>query len=347
VAPPIDRIYATFDGRSKASLPELSQALLAWQQIVWPQLRAGYAALDTRQERRQEAGDLAVLLQCNPQRMISAKADIDPGAIQARPCFLCRANLPARQQAILYRRQFLVLCNPFPIVPRHFTIAHREHRPQYLNRCLPTFLKLARDVHPDYAVLYNGPQSGASAPDHLHFQALPKTSIPVLNEGGKHITKVREKNGVSLFKKIDGARTALLVEGADAKEIAVLIRILIRAMQRVQPPPTASIAPLLQSKSLQQIEPLQQVEPMLNLFCHYGEGGWRVIIFPRRKHRPAAYYKSGEEQILVSPGAVDMGGVLVLPREEDYHRLDAASLMNIFQEISLEEAFIDAIVAAL
>lgn len=333
--PKVDRIYATFDGRNKASLPELSLALLARQRLVWPQLRAGYGALDTRLERRLEAGDLAVVLQCNPQRIISTQADLDPGAIKARPCFLCRANLPARQQAILYRRQFLVLCNPFPIVPRHFTIAHREHRPQSLNRVLPTFLKLARDFHPDYAVLYNGPQSGASAPDHLHFQALPKTSIPVLNEGVEHITKVREKNGVSLFKKIDGARTAVLVEGADAKEIAAFIRILIRAMRRVQSPPT------------EPMEPLQQIEPMMNLFCLYGDGRWRVIIFPRQKHRPAAYYKSGEDQILLSPGAVDMGGVLVLPREVDYNRLDAALLMNIFQEISLGEAFIDEIVAAI
>lgn len=333
--PKVDRIYATFDGRNKAPLPEVSLALLARQRIVWPQLRAGYAALDTRLERRLEAGDLAVVLQCNPQRIISAKADLDPGAIKARPCFLCRANLPARQQAILYRRQFLVLCNPFPIVPRHFTIAHREHRPQLLNRVLPSFLKLARDFHPDYALLYNGPQSGASAPDHLHFQALPKASIPALNEGGEHIRKVREKNGVSLFKKVNGPRTALLVEGVDAKEIAAFLRRLIQAMQRVQSPPT------------EPMEPLQQIEPMMNLFCLYGEGGWRVIIFPRQKHRPAAYYKSGEDQILLSPGAVEMGGVLVLPREVDYHRLDAALLMNIFQEISFGEAFIDEIVAAI
>lgn len=346
-----NRIYATFDGRSKTALPALAQALLARQQIVWPQLAAGYAALNMRQERRLEAGDLAVVLQCNPQRIISTKADIDPAAIKARPCFLCRANLPANQEAILYRREFLVLCNPFPIVSRHFTVSHREHRPQSLHGALPSFLKLARDFHPDYAVLYNGPQSGASAPDHLHFQALPKASIPVLNEGGEHITKVREKNGVSLFKKIDGARTALLVEGADAKEIVNfirrLIRVFIRAMQRVQPSSTEPPEPPRPIKSLQPSDPLQPFEPMLNLFCLYAEGTWRVILFPRRQHRPAAYYKSGTEQIMVSPGAVDMGGVLVMPREEDYNRLNAALLMNIFQEISMGEAIIDEVVAAL
>lgn len=327
------RIYATFDGRSKTTLPALAQALLTRQQVDWPQLRTGYAALDMRQERWLEAGNLAVLLQCNPQRIVSTKADIDPVAIQKRPCFLCHANLPAGQQAIVYRRHLLVLCNPFPIVSRHFTIAHREHRPQLLHGVLPSFLKLARDFQPDYAVLYNGPQSGASAPDHLHFQALPRASIPVLSEGGEHITPVLEKNGVSLWKKIDGARTAWLVEGADAKAIVALLTALIRAMQRILSP-----GPLTRP---------QQSEPLLNLFCLYAEGRWRVMIFPRRQHRPAAYYKSGAEQIMVSPGAVDMGGVLVLPREGDYNRLDAALLMNIFQEISLGEAIMDEIGAAL
>jgi hypothetical protein len=163
----------------------------------------------------------------------------------------------------------------------------------------------------------------------------------VLNEGGEHITKVREKNGVSLFKKIDGARTAWLVEGTDAPEIVAFLRLLIRAIQRLQSPPPEPLA------RLQQSAPLQKSEPMLNLFCLYAEGRWRVTIFPRRKHRPAAYYKSGAEQIMVSPGAVDMGGVLVLPREDDYNRLDAVLLMNIFQEISLGDQIMDEIVAAL
>jgi hypothetical protein len=332
------RIYATFDGRSKAALPTLAQDLLARQQIAWPQLAAGYAALDMRRERRLAAGDLSVLLQCNPQRIVSTRADIDPAAIKRRPCFLCPANLPAEQQAILYRRHFLVLCNPFPIVSRHYTIAHREHWPQALHGVIPTLLQLARDFHPDYALLYNGPQSGASAPDHLHFQALPKASIPALNEVGQHITKVREKSGVSLYKQIDGARTAWLVEGENAKDIAALMRLLLRAMQRLKTP----LGDTLQKK----VSPLH-AEPMLNLFCLYAVGRWRVMIFPRRMHRPSAYYQSGEEQILVSPGAVDMGGVVVLPREVDYNRLDAALLMNIFQEISLGEAIMDEIVAAL
>lgn len=330
-----------FDGRSRMALPTLTEDLLARQRSIWPQLADGYAALAMRRERRLAAGDLSVLLQCNPQRIVSTGASIDPAAIKARPCFLCPANLPAGQQAILYRRRFLILCNPFPIVSRHYTVAHREHLPQALHGVIPALLLLARDFHPDYALLYNGPQSGASAPDHLHFQALPQASIPVLHVVGPHITKVCEKNGVALYKQIDGARTAWRVEGENAKDIAALMRLLLRAMQRLQAPPPESWA------ACPDIPALQTTEPMLNLFCLYAAGRWRVMIFPRRQHRPSVYYKSGEEQIMVSPGAVDMGGVLVLPREVDYNRLDAALLMNIFQEISLGEAIMDEIAAAL
>ena len=336
------RIYATFDGRSRTPLPALAEALLNRQQRDWPQLAAGYAALDMRRERLLTAGDLSVLLQCNPRRVVSTSANTDPAAIKRRPCFLCLANLPAGQQAILYRRHFLVLCNPFPIVSRHYTIAHREHLPQALHGVIPALLQLARDFHPDYALLYNGPQSGASAPDHLHFQALPKASIPALNEVGQHRTKVCEKNGVSLYKQTDGARTAWQVEGENAKDIAALMRLLLRTMQCLQ----ALLGDTLQKK-VSPLPALQTAEPMLNLFCLYAAGRWRVMIFPRRQHRPSVYYKSGDEQIMVSPGAVDMGGVVVLPREVDYNRLDAALIMNIFQEISLGEAIMDEIVAAL
>ncbi|MEI7672340.1 MAG: DUF4922 domain-containing protein [Deltaproteobacteria bacterium] len=334
-------IYANFNGRSRQLLQALAEELLEGQQECWPLLRAGYAALDMRRERLLEAGGLVVVLQCNPQRIVSTQANIDIAAIQSRPCFLCHANLPVSQQTIVYRRHFLVLCNPFPIVARHFTIAHRVHRPQSLQGVLPTFLQLARDFHPDYALLYNGPQSGASAPDHLHFQALPWGSMPVLNEGVESTTTLLVKNGVSLGKKIDGVRTAWLVEGTDAQKIVALLRLILQAMQREQSPPPEPPA------GFQAGAPLQKSEPMLNLLCRYAERRWRVLIFPRRKHRPDVFYRSGAERIMVSPGAVEMSGVLVLPREEDYNRLDAALLVQIFQEITLGEEMMDEIVRAL
>jgi diadenosine tetraphosphate (Ap4A) HIT family hydrolase len=321
-----ERIYASFNGGATASLPELVCAMLDRQKIAWPQLQAGYAALDAIQVRRIEEGNDSVILQCNPQRIKSAEADIDPVSIKTRSCFLCQENLPDVQQAIVYRRKYMVLCNPFPIFPLHFTIAHIEHTPQALSRALPSFLQLAKDFHPDLALLYNGPESGASAPDHLHFQAVPKAAIPALNDGAAGRKRVLKQGSVSLFRTITGERPAMIVEGKDKRELIAFIRRIIGAMKRFVSSPN---------------------EPMMNLFCRYEGGRWQVMIFPRKKHRPDAYYKSGAERILVSPGAVDMGGLLVLPRIEDFHRLDAASLRDIFREVSLSEESIEKIAAAI
>jgi hypothetical protein len=323
----IKKIYAFFNGSAKSSLPELCLALLAQQKTAWPQLRDGYAGLMSLKERIIREGDLTVALQCNPQRSKSTGADVDPDAIKARPCFLCGENRPEVQQAILYRRKFLVLCNPWPIFPWHFTISHIEHIAQSLIRALPAFLQLAKDFHPGFVLLYNGPECGASAPDHLHFQAVPKAAIPILKDrfdAGKK--PLRKTGGVFLFQTESGERSAMIVAGADKKELVAFLRRIFRAMKNV-----------LHLSD----------EPMMNLFCLYEKGKWRVVIFPRLKHRPDAYYQSGDDRILVSPGAVDMGGVLVLPREQDFYRLEAAAIRKLFREVSLPEEKLEEIVAVI
>lgn len=321
-----NQVYCTFDGNTEASLPMLARNLLARQQATWPQLQAGYAALMELRIRRLEVGERSILLQCNPQRIVSTGADINPVAIQNRACFLCPSNLPFMQQAVVCHRQWLVLCNPFPIFPQHFTVAHVQHLPQSLNDAWPSLLQLTRDFQPDFALLYNGPQCGASAPDHLHFQAVPEKAIPALDGCREKMKPLWQRAGLALLRTTKDPLAAFLLEGASYEElIACLVR-LTRAMQRVLP---------------------GVGEPLLNLFSHYEEGRWRIMVFPRRRHRPAAYYKAGEEQILLSPGAVDMGGLLVLPREADYNRLDSKTLLNIFQEISVSEELLLKIAAAL
>lgn len=332
------RIYGEYGDCRSASLPELSLALLARQKLNWPLLQAAYASLEATRERRVEVGDLAVWLQHNPQRIISSGANIDPIAIKARPCFLCMQNLPVVQEAIVYHNQFLILCNPFPILKAHFTIVHLEHLPQLLSRALPSFLQLAHDFQPHFALLYNGPQCGASAPDHLHFQALPQVGIPVLRDGAGRKKKVWEGEGIILFKTTQTIRPTLIVEGNDLHRLADYLDRIIRSMQRSFAGSQAPQKPK---------EPQELNEPMMNLFCHYVGDKWRIIIFPRRQHRPEAYFKTGDERILVSPGAVDMGGLLVLPREEDFDHLDAAMLLNIFREVSLSDELVDRITAGI
>ncbi len=319
------RIFASFDGDEGVSLAGLAHSLLDRQKEQWPQLRLGYAALEAVRVRRIEEGDFTVVLQHNPVRMNSTGANVDPAAIKARPCFLCNENLPEAQQAVAYRRNWFVLCNPYPIFSGHFTIAHSEHIPQAIGGAWSSCLHLARDFQPDYALLYNGPECGASAPDHLHFQAVPKTAIPVLDDKIYARKKALSKDK-GLFMTTEGERPAMIVEGGDEHRLVAFLRRIAAAMG------DPSSAPR---------------EPMMNLLCLYGEGKWRVFLFPRCKHRPEAYYRAGDGQILVSPGAVDMAGLLIVPREEDFVRLDAASVRNIYREVACPGAWIETIAAAL
>lgn len=321
-----NQVYCTFDGKTDVSLPMLVRNLLARQQMTWPQLKVGYAALLELRIRHLEVGERTISLQCNPRRIVSTGADINPVAIQARACFLCSSNLPPMQQGVLCHRQWMVLCNPFPIFPQHFTVAHVQHRPQSVNDAWPSLLQLTRDFQPDFALLYNGPQCGASAPDHLHFQAVPKKAIPALNGGREKMKQVWQRGGLALLRTTSDPLAAFLLEGSAYEELIACLASLTNAMQSILP---------------------SAGEPLLNLFCHYEEGRWHIMVFPRRQHRPKAYYQSGQEQILLSPGAVDMGGLLVLPREADYNRLDSKILFDIFKEISISEDLLAKIVAVL
>lgn len=201
---PRPKIFATFQGDDNTSLPSLARKLLESQKMGWNGLGDAYDGLVNLQKRRIGNGAFSMLLQCNPGRIMSTGAAVDPRAINKRPCFLCCCNLPPLQEAILYRRTLLVLCNPMPIFPLHFTIAHIDHVSQVLDRALPFLSSLSRDFYPGFALLYNGPQCGASAPDHFHLQAVPDRFIPVLSDGMIYRKKILEKSGISLFRFEDG-----------------------------------------------------------------------------------------------------------------------------------------------
>ncbi len=320
-----NRIFASFTGAGPTALRELSLGLLESQKSTWAQLREGHTRLDACLERRMAVDGLAVLLQCNPQRIVSTAADTNPAAISKRACFLCPQNLPPEQRIILYHHRFLVLCNPFPIFAAHFTVAHVEHLPQALRGSWPSLLQLARDFGHDFAVLYNGPLCGASAPDHLHFQAVPLAAIPVLNAGTGDRTKVQEQGGVAVCKARGGLGPALMAESGNMPALIAWAKRTLTAARRLLSQPG---------------------EPLVNLFCLYREQKWQIFMFIRRQHRPSAYYRTGDEQVLISPGAVDMGGLIILPRKQDFHRLTTALIQEIINEICLPETLLDEIVAA-
>jgi ribosomal protein S18 acetylase RimI-like enzyme len=308
-----------------SSLIDLADALLERQKKTWSGLARGYGALGEAQIREIRCDGWGVKVQFNPQRIVSSGANLDPETLRQRPCFLCSDNRPPEQEALSYRDDYLILCNPMPIFPGHLTIAHRCHLPQSLLENLPTFLRLAEDLGPRMFVFYNGPRSGASAPDHLHFQAAPAGHLPVEAEiaaSGNNRSMIRKKDGVVLWRTEKLGRGILVIEGENADEVAAVFDKTINALARLTP---------------------SNDEPMLNLFGAYTGKAWRLLLIPRRKHRPDAYFREGKERLLISPGAVDMGGILITPAEKDFLLLDRYLIEEIFREVSFDDAAIEAL----
>ncbi len=322
------RVSAVYPGDDASpSLARMASELLDRQQETWPGLAEGYASLAAVRVREIKAGNWGVKVQFNPRRIVSSGAPVDPESLRRRPCFLCPENLPPEQRGILYRDAYLVLCNPVPIIPGHLTIARLRHLPQSLSANRETFLRLAEDFGPGMTVFYNGPQAGASAPDHLHFQAAPAGLLPVEKEilvpGNR--ARVGERHGAVLWRTVGLGRGIIVIEGQEAGGVIGALGEVIAALGRSAP----------------------SGEPMLNLFGTHTDEGWRLLLFPRRKHRPDAYCREGEGRLMVSPGAMDMAGLIVTPREEDYHALDADLIGGIFREVAYDDEAVETLLALL
>jgi len=321
--------FAVFDGALETvPLADLAVALLERQKKTWPGLAGGYEALGEARLREIRGDGWSVQIQFNPRRIVSSGARVDPETIRRHPCFLCPDHLPPEQQAILYRDDYLVLCNPMPIFPGHLTIAHRRHLPQSLPENMLTFLRLAVDFGPRMTLFYNGPRAGASAPDHLHFQAAPAGLMPVEEEilDPRKRTGARRRDGVEICRTEGLARGILVIEGKEEGNIAAAVGKVIGMLGR---------------------STTSDGEPLLNILCTRTGEGWRLILFPRLKLRPAAYFLEGEERLLISPGAVDMGGMIITPMEKDFLALDRERIREIFREVAFDDAAVEALFDAI
>ena len=324
-----ERIFASFDGsRDDPALSGLCLDLLAQQKISWPLLRDAYVAQDSAQIREISANGFSVKLQFNPRRIISSAAAVDPASISRRPCFLCVENLPEAQKGILYRQTYLILCNPAPIFSQHYVVSNRRHIPQSIEKNMDAFLLLAKDFGSGLSVFYNGPRCGASAPDHLHFHVVPSDMMPIEKEIREDRNKIliRKVEGASILTSMSLSRPIIIVEGKELRSVETALRMAVTAMQET-----------LHASD----------EPMMNLLCAYDGMQWRVLIIPRRKHRPEAYYREGDERILISPGMVDMGGLIITPVEKDFNAIDAEQIGNIFKEVSMDDDTFAKIMATL
>lgn len=311
----LNPVSVTFTGSENISLPALCRDLYHRQNETWLEFADACRDLKSIKTRQLSCGKYSITLQYNPARAVSGSAAVDRETIKKRPCFLCRKNLPPGQQGILYRDDCLILCNPAPIFSRHFTIVTLRHRPQNIVSSLHRLLQLSADAAPDYIVFYNGPACGASAPDHSHFQMIPSNALPFLNELNKlPLIKVVSSVRFAAGRQFD--RAVIVMESGDADALQKQFIHLLKVVRQVL---------------------AKRDEPPVNVICSFTGHIWRLTIFLRRKHRPDAYFAEGNKNIFISPGAIDMAGVVIAPRLSDYERLLGSTLRSIYSEVSLSQ----------
>jgi hypothetical protein len=310
---------------SATDLADRAHDLLQQQIADWPMLRAGIDALKTIKTRTIDVGDFAMRVQFNPGRIISSSEKVDAKTIRERKGFLCPANLPPEQKGVPFRGgDYLVLCNPFPIFPEHFTIVHKAHRPQRIDDSFIALLDLAAAMGSRYTVFYNGPRCGASAPDHLHFQAGDRGFMTIESEYDRLKGKpVAASANVTAFANLS-PRSFLAFESTHRDALADTFTTAYWAMSEIHPAP-----------------PGTDDEPMMNVLAWHDSATWKVIVFPRFKHRPSFYFAEGDEKILLSPASVDLGGVAIVPLDHDFQKLTRRHIEQMLAEVMLPPHLFD------
>ena len=282
----------------------------------WEDVRQRYRELRSVQTRELAVGASSVQVQWNPARMVSTGARIDAKSIGERPCFLCEKNRPEAQVKKVVDNQYELLVNPFPILPQHFTIPAVKHQPQLIFESYGEIHKLLAE-YPELTVFYNGPHCGASAPDHAHFQAGTSGLLPLqsswqrLSRSLQVVFSLNDDEDISVIS--DYPCTALLLRSRTPYGDEQLFR----RLYEVLPCPEG--------------EP----EPMMNIVSWRHGEEYLSVVFPRRKHRPDCYYQTGDAQYLISPGALDMAGLVITPRQEDFERITPETVLGILAEVSL------------
>lgn len=292
---------------------------------VWTDARHRFRDLK-HVETRQFSDQLK--LQWNPARIVSTGAKIDKKTLGERPCFLCDKNRPKEQMSKQIDEKFHLLVNPFPILPVHFTIPARKHQPQLIYKNYGEMHRFI-SLHSDLMVFYNGPKCGASAPDHLHFQAGTNGILPLqtnwqrLSRNLTDIISLNDEEKISVVRDFIVPAFVIISKSAESDE--ALFRRLYKAMPQRG----------------------DETEPMMNIISWRKGEEFISVVIPREKHRPEAYFAEGDARFVVSPGALDMSGLIITPREEDFRKLTEEKALSLLQECGVSEEKMNAIIAKL
>ena len=320
------------------------------QMRTWDEAKKRFDDLSSqKQSKILSLGDSELRVQFNPSRIVSTGAKIDTKSIKARPCFLCDQNRPKQQISLPILGTLQLLVNPYPILPHHLTIPTRRHVDQEFKQFAAIMDQVAWSL-PGMFVFYNGANCGASAPDHAHLQAGERGYVPI------------EKDWAYYEHKLEKIYPTTKEDEADLEELGYvpktggIFRLKGYACPAfvVQGPPAMNGNPILLKKLMEALPMTKRgKEPDVNILCWRQESGPNVddhivtIVFPRKKHRPECYTAEGSKKCLVSPGAIDMGGLLITPRQEDFEKMTSQLATSILREVTLDENEVNAVVRKL
>ncbi|HAH23243.1 MAG TPA: DUF4922 domain-containing protein [Prolixibacteraceae bacterium] len=313
----MDQFLNLIDTNKSAAqvLSEFAEA----QKQSWLLAKDNYQGLNSVEVKFFQFEGFYIKVQFNTERIRSSAAKVDKESIAERKCFLCNENRPVEQQAIAFGDQFLILVNPYPIFKTHLTISSNTHIDQRFLVNATALLELAAAME-GFTVLYNGPESGASAPDHLHFQAGESDFMPV----NQDFEKLKTTSGQLLFSGVNThvwafenyLRKMISIETSSITEGMEVITVFYQKFRELQP---------------------DKFEPMMNVLCSWAKGKWTIHLFPRKAHRPTQFFARGDEQILISPGSVDLGGVFVVPRRQDFDKITKEDIVDIMSQVSVNQ----------
>ena len=279
----------------------------------WELARVNYEGLNTVRTKSFNFGDFEVTIQFNPARIASTGARVDNKSIAARKCFLCDENRPKEQQSVVLS-DYTLLVNPYPIFPQHFTIPRKEHSDQQIKPFFTDMLELAEALD-DFIVFYNGPKCGASAPDHMHFQAGTNDFLPLLTD----------------YKRMKPMHGELLEEGMNYQLFR--LKNYLRTVYCIESDTIISAQDIFKNLYIQW-QGNSTEEPLMNIVCSYEDGIWYTFIFPRSAFRPWQYTAKGDEQLLVSPATVEMSGIFITPIESHFEKITGEDIMSILEQCS-------------
>jgi len=289
------------------------QSLFHEQVSNWELAFVNYEGLKSIRTKSFSFGDFDIKVQFNPARIISSGAKVDAKTIAARKCFLCIENRPEEQQGI-DAGEYTILVNPYPIFPQHFTIPRKEHSDQLIKPYFKDMLELAEAMD-DFIVFYNGPKCGASAPDHMHFQAGTKDFLPLLTD----------------YKRLKPTCSELLEEGVNYQLFQ--LKKYLRNVYCIESDTILSAQNIFDNLYIKWQNGKTE-EPMMNIVCSYEDGIWYTFIFPRSAFRPWQYTAEGERQLLVSPATVEMSGIFITPIESHFEKITGEDIMSILEQCS-------------